>query len=199
MNSLRKLLCRATGLPGPFFLAAVVLVSSPPLRAATDPFAEGVRPTPWESPEQQLKTFHLPPGFEIQLVATETNINKPFNLAFDAKGRLWVTTSIEYPWAAPTNKPGRDRIMIFEDFAPNGRAHKVTEFASGLNIPIGIYPYYSRNADGKSTWKAIGWSIPNIWLFEDVDGDGKADKRERLYGPFDYTRDTHGNQASFRR
>src|SRR5882672_9027982 len=169
------------------------------LHAATDPFAEGVRPTAWQKPEDEQKSFHLPPGFEIQLVATEPDINKPLNLAFDAKGRLWVTTSTEYPYAAPTNKPGRDRLMIFEDFGPDGRARKVTEFARGLNIPIGIYPYFSKNVDGRSTWKAGVWSIPNIWLFEDTDGDGKADKREVLYASFDYTRDTHGNQASFRR
>jgi glucose/arabinose dehydrogenase len=45
----------------------------------------------------------------------------------------------------------------------------------------------------------IAWSIPNIWYFEDTDGDGKADKRHVLYGPFGWQRDTHGNQASFRR
>ena len=164
-----------------------------------DPFAEGVRPTPWLKPEEEQARFRLPQGFEIQLVAAEPDINKPLNLAFDANGRLWVTTSIEYPYAAPTNRPGRDRLMIFEDFGTDGRARKVTEFAGGLNIPIGIYPFYSRNPDGRSTWKAVVWSIPNIWLFEDVDGDNKADRRDVLYGPFDYTRDTHGNQASFRR
>jgi len=174
-------------------------LSLSPVQAATDPFAEGVRPTPWHSPADQQKSFKLPPGFEIQLVAAEPDIHKPMNLAFDAKGRLWVTTSIEYPWAAPTNRPARDRLMIFEDFGPDGRARKITEFAGGLNIPIGIYPFYSKNASGRSTWKAIVWSIPNIWLLEDTDGDGKADKREILYGPFDHTRDTHGNQASFRR
>jgi len=157
--------------------------------------ALGVRTTePLTPPEQQAK-FKLPPGFEIQLVAAEPDINKPMNMAFDATGRLWVTTSIEYPWAAPTNRPARDRLMIFEDFGLDGRARKVTQFADGLNIPIGIYPF--RNDDRH--WKALVWSIPHIWLLEDTDGDNQADKRTPLYGPFDHTRDTHGNQASFRR
>ncbi len=192
------------------------------LPAAEDELSLGVRTTDPLPPAEQQKKFKLPPGFEIQLVAAEPDINKPFNLAFDATGRLWATTSIEYPWAAPTNAPGRDRLMIFEDFGPDGRARKVTEFAGGLNIPIGIYPFRSPStsssrgneaqtdrgsqslltpatANVQETWKAIVWSIPYIWLFEDTDGDGKADKRTPMYGPFDYTRDTHGNQASFTR
>src|SRR3954463_10213793 len=64
----------------------------------------------------------------------------------------------------------------------------MTIFAEGLNIPIGILPY--KNG-------CIAWSIPNIWYFEDTDGDGKADKKTPLYGPFGWERDTHGNQASF--
>ena len=181
-----------------FFLPLLLLLGDSATEAA-DPFTEGVRPTPWQTPAAQQKAFKLPPGFEIQLVAAEPDINKPMNLAFDAKGRLWVTTSIEYPWAVATNKTGRDRLMIFEDFGLDGRARKITEFANGLNIPIGVYPFYSKNVNGRSTWKAIVWSIPNIWLLEDTDGDNKADKREPLYGPFDHTRDTHGNQARFRR
>src|SRR6266536_4781541 len=110
---------------------------------AADPFAENVRPTEALSPEQEQKSFHLPPGFEIQLVASEPDVNKPMNLAFDATGRLWVTTSREYPFPAPVDKPGRDRVMIFEDFGPGGRARKVTTFADGLNIPIGLYPFRS--------------------------------------------------------
>ncbi len=163
--------------------------------AATDPFADMVRATEPANPPEQRAKFKLPPGFDIQLVAAEPDINKPMNLAFDAAGRLWATTSIEYPWAAPTNRPGRDRLMIFEDFGPDGRARKVTQFADGLNIPIGIYPFRTDDRH----WKAVVWSIPYIWLMEDTDGDGRADKRTPLYGPFDVTRDTHGNQASFRR
>lgn len=168
--------------------------------AAEDPFAAGVRTTEPLTPEQEQKTFHLPPGFEMQLVTTEPHINKPMNMAFDVEGRLWVTTSIEYPFPATTNAP-RDRIMIFEDFAPDGRARKITQFAGGLNIPTGLYPFISPSSvnPSKMTWKCVVWSIPNIWLLEDTDGDGQADKKEPLFGPFDYTRDTHGNQSSFRR
>ncbi len=44
--------------------------------------------------------FHLPPGFEIQLVAAEPMIAKPMNIAFDDRSRLWVTDSLEYPFPA---------------------------------------------------------------------------------------------------
>lgn len=168
--------------------AGALLVAAPAF--AADPFAEGVRTTDPLTPEQQQKTFRAPPGFEVQLVAAEPDLRKPMNLAFDAKGRLWYTESREYPFPAPVGQPARDTIRIASDFDENGRARKIVTFAEGLNIPIGIYPY--KNG-------CIAWSIPNIWWFEDTDGDGKADKKEMLYGPFDHTRDTHGNQASFRR
>jgi len=187
------------------------------LQAADDPFAENVRTTDPLTPEEQQKTFKLPPGFTVQLVAAEPQLRKPMNMQFDGAGRLWITESREYPW--PTNYANpRDTIRIFSDFDANGRARKVTTFATNLNIPIGLYPFLSPRSsrgneapsekNGQSlltsaatnlTWKCIAWSIPNIWLFEDLDGDGVADKKEKLLGPFDHTRDTHGNQSSFRR
>jgi putative heme-binding domain-containing protein len=175
-----------------FALPSSVLAALLAVNAAqpVDPFAEGVRPTDPLTAEDQLKTFKLPPGFQIQLVAAEPDLQKPMNMAFDSKGRLWVTMSREYPFPAPLDKPARDMIKVFEDFDENGRARKITTFADGLNIPIGLYPY--KNG-------VIAWSIPNIWFFQDTDGDGKADKRDVLFGPFGWERDTHGNQASFRR
>ena len=154
-----------------------------------DPFTQDVRPTGPLTAEQESKSFHLPPGFEMQLVAAEPDINKPVNMAFDSRGRLWVTSTREYPFPAQPGT-GRDTIKILEDFAPDGRARKVTTFAEGLNIPTGIYPC----KDG-----CIAFSIPNIYFFHDTDGDGKSDKRELLYGPYSYDRDTHGMTNSFRR
>ena len=175
---------------------AIALLLSPvpwllsPCSAQDDPFAAGVRTTPWLKPEDEQKAFKLPPGFEIQLVAAEPDIQKPLDMAFDERGRIWLTCSVEYPYAAPLDKPGRDSIRVLEDTDGDGRFEKIHTFADGLNIPIGIYP-----------WKGgcIAWSIPNIWHFEDTDNDGVCDKRTVLYGPFDHTRDTHGMCNAFRR
>ncbi|MEK7674827.1 MAG: HEAT repeat domain-containing protein [Verrucomicrobiota bacterium] len=178
---------------------------------AADPFAENVRTTPWLSPEQEQKTFHLPPGFDIQVFAAEPDIAKPMNMAFDEKGRLWVTVTVEYPYPVRLGKTGRDAIKILEDTNGDGRADKVTTFAEGLNIPMGIYPFLnprpdpavSAQAGQKSApaaaYNCIVWSIPNIWLFQDTDGDGQADRREVLYGPLGWERDTHGMNSSFTR
>jgi putative heme-binding domain-containing protein len=169
------------------WLATALVVSA---AQTNDPFAEYVRSTEALAPQAEAKTFRLPDGFEIQLFAAEPDIAKPMNMAFDERGRLWITESREYPFAAPLDKKGRDAIKVLEDTDADGRADKITTFADGLNIPIGIYPYRGG---------AIAWSIPNIWHFQDTDGDGKADQRDILFGPLGWEKDTHGMNASFRR
>lgn len=158
--------------------------------ADPDPFAEGVRTTPWLSPDDEQKAFKLPDGFSINLVAAEPDIQKPLNMQFDERGRIWLTCSVEYPYAAPGDRPAKDSIRVLEDTDGDGKFEKMTIFADGLNIPIGIYP-----------WKGgcIAFSIPDIIHFEDTNGDGVCDKRTKLYGPFDTSRDTHGMCNAFRR
>ncbi len=149
---------------------------------APDPmYAEHVRTTEFQSPEEEMADFILPPGFEVTLFASEPDISKPINMAFDEKGRLWVSQSSEYPIKAGEGE-GTDRISILEDSNGDGKADKITHFAEDLNIPIGIQPIKGG---------AIGFSIPNIYRFYDLDGDDKAEQREVLLGPFE-TKDTHG-------
>ncbi|QDV49434.1 PVC-type heme-binding CxxCH protein [Gimesia fumaroli] len=155
-----------------------------------DPFREFIRPTEPLSPADALKAFTLPAGFEIQLVAAEPEIQKPLNMAFDIKGRLWITDSSEYPYPVKPGTKGKDTIKILEDTNGDGRADKITTFAEGLNIPIGLYPY--KNG-------VIVFSIPDISYYEDTDGDDKADKVTKLFGPMGFERDTHGMNNSFRR
>lgn len=176
---------------------ALVLVTFNRMQAAP-----GVAPTEALKPEDQRKLFHLPPGFEIQLVVAEPDIGKPMNLSFDARGRLWITHSIEYPYPArgdvePRSRfPGmgdhdpRDRLTVVEGINNDGPPTKITHFVSGLNIPIGQTPL----GNGST---AVVYSIPNIYRAVDTNGDGQADSREILYGKFGNI-DTHGMASSFR-
>ncbi|MFT3747356.1 MAG: c-type cytochrome [Agriterribacter sp.] len=149
-------------------------------------FNEHIRSTVARTPEEERKGFKLPEGFEIQLYASEPDIGKPINFAFDAKGRMWVTQSFEYPFAAVPGK-GKDRLSILEDTDNDGKADKFIHFDDTLNIPIGILPV----KDG-----AVAYSIPNVMHFTDADGDGKPESQQRLFGPFEY-KDTHGMVNNF--
>ena len=80
------------------------------------------------TPDEEQKSFHLPPGFEIELVAAEPEIRKPINMNFDARGRLWVTQSTEYPFAAGKDRKPQDRVQVIEWAKPEGKADKVTDF-----------------------------------------------------------------------
>jgi putative heme-binding domain-containing protein len=182
----------AAGCLLPVFLVCSLTVCSSGARRpqGQDPFEDFIRKTGPLTPEEERKAFHLPPGFEIQLVASEPEIGKPMNMAFDARGQLWITQSREYPFAAPVDKPARDKIMVLSDFNSEGHAGNVTTFAEGLNIPIGLYPY--RNG-------VVGFSIPNIYYFADTNGDGHADTKDLVLGKFGFDRDVHGLTSAFRR
>lgn len=164
-----------------------------------------IAPTEAQSPEAQQLQFHLPPGFEIQLVLSEPHIGQPMNLNFDAQGRLWVTSSVEYPFPAQTegldprierlpqlgDDSPSDWVTVASNIGPDGKPGQVQRFAEGLNIPIGQTPI----GDGSS---AIVYSIPDISRHTDSDGDGVADTDTVLYSHFGNI-DTHGMASSFRR
>ena len=159
-----------------------------------------VAPTDPKTPAEERATFQLPPGFTAQLVASDPDILKPMQIAFDAKGRLWVPTSREYPFPA-AGRPGTDKLYVLDDFGPDGKARKVSVFADDLNIPIGILPLpdcktvlvSSIDPGPPGSKQAVGVFI---WKLTDTKGTGKADKKEKLYGPFGI-RDTHGTVNSF--
>ncbi len=170
--------------------SASLSLAAPPKPPSPQEFNQNIRTTAALAPEDEIQTFHLPPGFEIQLVAADPEIDKPLNLAFDAAGRMWVTQTREYPFPAKPGDKARDAIKIIDLDFETGKAKKITTFADGLNIPMGVYPY----KDG-----CIGFSIPNIYFFHDTQGTGHSDKKDLLLGPFSYDRDTHGLTNHFTR
>src|SRR5262249_57888995 len=86
--------------------------------------------------DEAIEAMTVPPGFAVELVAAEPDLVNPIAMAFDDRGRIWVTESLEYPRRPPG--PGRDRVKVLEDADGDGRAETVTVFAGGLNIPTRV-------------------------------------------------------------
>jgi putative heme-binding domain-containing protein len=122
----------------------------------------------------ELKAFKVADGFEINLFAADPMINKPVNMNWDTRGRLWVSGSTTYPH----NKPGRppnDRIIILEDTDHDGRADRSTLFAEGLLLPHSVMPV----AGGAYVCSATEF----IHLI-DKDDDDHAESRRVVYSGF---------------
>ena len=168
-----------------------------------------VAPTEALTPAEQREKFHLPPGFEIQLVAGEPDVGQPMNLAFDAAGRLWVTSSTTYPY--PVDGPGveprrggldgytpgppRDRLSVLSDFAADGRAGSIAHVTDDLNIPIGLLPLGEAGTGDRSDnpGGTLAYSIPAVWNVPP--GGGGKTPIITGYGNVD----THGMTNSFTR
>lgn len=151
----------------PVLLMVAFNLAGPQQGHAEEPFIprrQSQPPGPPLSPEQALAKMVVPEGFHVELVAAEPDLINPVAMAFDDRGRLFVTESFEYPRREPG--PGRDRIKILEDTDGDGRFDSVKIFAEGLNIPSGIAVGYG------GVWVA---NAPDILFLQDTDGDDRAD------------------------
>jgi putative membrane-bound dehydrogenase-like protein len=171
---------------------AALPAQQPADRSWTPGVKKAADESPVLSPEEEMKQFFLPPGFHVELVASEPLIQDPIAIDWDADGRMWV---VEYPEFVPdlqAPEPNLDpigRIAVLEDTNNDGKMDKRTVFADGL-------------VQGRSV-KALDHGIlvlepPNVWLMHDTDGDLKMDTKE-LVGT-DYGRregGVEGNANSF--
>ncbi|MBN8246015.1 MAG: HEAT repeat domain-containing protein [Verrucomicrobia bacterium] len=127
------------------------------------------------SPEESRKAFVVPSGFEVRLFASEPDIANPVAMSWDARGRLWVLELYEYPLGARPGTRGRDRIKILEDTDADGDADQVTVFADGLNLATGLLVANGGVYVGEA---------PNLWFFEDSNGDDVVDRRIKVLTGF---------------
>ncbi|MCH8828560.1 MAG: azurin, partial [Planctomycetes bacterium] len=138
---------------------------------------------------EQQKHFKLPPGYEINLFASEEQfpeLANPVALNFDNKGRLWVSVMPSYPQWKPKTKLD-DKLLILEDTNGDGRADRCKVFASGLHQPTGFEFGYGGVFVAQQ---------PDILFLKDTNGDDRADTRIRKLIGFD-TADSHHGIAAF--
>jgi putative membrane-bound dehydrogenase-like protein len=128
------------------------------------------------SPREEMATFKLLPGFRAELVACEPDVVDPVAIAFDEAGRLYVAEMRGYPNAGVgTGKISSGKIKLLEDRDGDGFYEHSTTFADGLRFPTSVMP-----------WKGglLVAVAPDIRYFEDIDGDGRADRLRTLYTGF---------------
>lgn len=141
------------------------------------------------SPEESQKLIQIPPGFELQLFASEPDIINPIAMAWDERGRLWVIETVDYPNTVRDDEgEGDDRIKICEDTDGDGKADKFTVFAENLNIPTSLV---------FSNGGIIVSQAPHFLFLKDTDGDDKADVREELITGWG-TYDTHAGPSNLK-
>jgi putative membrane-bound dehydrogenase-like protein len=130
------------------------------------------------SPAESLKTVRLEPGFRIEAFVTEPAIASPVAMEFDERGRLFVVEMPGYP--LDTRPTGR--VKLLEDRDGDGLYEHATTFADGLVLPTGVM-----------RWKRgiLVTAAPDVWYFEDTDGDGRADVRKVLLTGFAFTNPQH--------
>jgi putative membrane-bound dehydrogenase-like protein len=155
-------------------------------------------------PEQAAAKLVVHPEFTLNLIAAEPLIEKVISLDWAPDGKLWVAETPEYPGGRTINRndavifPNRtrtlganspreeprapkDRISWLDDPDATGRLQKKHVFYEGLER-VTSFVFYK---DG-----VIVEQAPDILWLRDTDGDGKADKVEKLYTGFG-TSDTH--------
>jgi putative membrane-bound dehydrogenase-like protein len=140
------------------------------------------------SPQVSQTYYATPEGFSLQLYAAEPDIAaKPLAMSWDARGRLWVCESVDYPNELHEDGRGNDRIRICEDTDGDGKADKFTVFAEGLSIPTSI-AFYRGGAIVQNATETI--------YLKDINGDDRADERTTLISGWNM-RDTHGGVSNF--
>lgn len=158
-------------------LLSLLLAVSPAFAAS--PLDDAKRPVATTAAlpaEEAAKKMTLPPGFSVQVVASEPDVVQPIAYTIDERGRLWVVENTNYP-ACP-GKPV-DKVLVFEDADGDGRAEKRTVFLDKVTFTSGIAVGFG------GVW--LG-SPPELLFVPDKDGDAKPD------GPAEKVLDGWGNE-----
>lgn len=140
-------------------------------------------------PRDQQSEFTVADGYTLNLFASEAEFPEmanPIQLAFDARGRLWVATMPSFPFTEP-GLPYPDKIVILEDTDRDGKADKLNVFAEGFDALDGI-AFHERGV--------VVSAQPRLWILEDTDGDDRADRKTELLRGVDVSDTHHGGMVS---
>jgi mono/diheme cytochrome c family protein len=125
---------------------------------------------PTRSPQDEMQTFVMPPGYHVELVASEPLVRDAIAIDWDADGRMWVIEMAGYmhDMAATDELQPTGRIVVLEDTNNDGRMDKRTVFMDGLVLPRALKVLDKGVLVGEP---------PTLWLARDTNGDLKMDTK----------------------
>ena len=128
--------------------------------------------SPFLKPTEALKAITVPEGFRVQLAAAEPMVQQPIDMAWDARGRLWIAECYTYA-EKETNfeKRLKDRIIILEDTNQDGVFDKRKIFWDGASQLTSIEIGFG------GVWAACA---PEILFLADKNGDDKPDGKPQV-------------------
>ncbi|MCO5240189.1 MAG: c-type cytochrome [Chitinophagaceae bacterium] len=128
------------------------------------------------TPEESMKTMHLPEGYRLELVASEPLIEEPVAIVWDGNGRMYVAEMRTYMQdinATNENDPV-SRVIRLEDTDGDGKMDKRTVFIDSLVLPRMILTLDDRLIV-QETYSC------NLYAYRDSDNDGIADEKVQVY------------------
>lgn len=128
------------------------------------------------SPKESIKKIQLPPGYRVELVASEPMVQEPVAIAWDGNGIMYVVQMNTYMKDANATEEYEptSRIMRLEDSDNDGQMDKVSVFIDSLVLPRTVLPV------GDEVLVTVT-NVQHVWSYKDTDGDGKADQKKIVY------------------
>lgn len=147
-----------------------------PWPAAVQKVGDGEAPV--LSPAEALKTFHMAPGYRLELVASEPLVRNPVLMEFDGDSRLWV---LELHGFAINEKMDNsfepiNSLVVLEDTDRNGVYDKRNVFLDKLIMPR-AFKVLDKNC-------ALVGEPPNLWKACDNNGDLRSDTKDLVDNKF---------------
>ncbi len=129
---------------------------------------------------EEQATFQLPPGYVMEPILTEPQIQQPAAINFDANGRMYVLELRSYMLTADADRELEPINLIsrWEDKDNDGVYETGTTFVDSLIFPRFVMPW------GPNSILTMESNQDNVYLYTDTDGDGVADEKEFFTGDF---------------
>ncbi|QEH39132.1 Cytochrome c [Aquisphaera giovannonii] len=129
------------------------------------------------SAREEAGRFLMQPGYRMELVLGEPDVQEPVAIAFDGNGRMYVAEMRSYMQDidGKDEKAPISRVSRHEDLDGDGVYERHTVFIDGLVLPRFVLPWDRDSVVSMET------DADDVFRYIDTDGDGKSDRKELFF------------------